>query len=91
VLMLTKCVHKEYGEKGIRSLGLSPGTVATDMQIAIRTSGINAVSRLDPSVHIKADWPAQAITWLCTKEADDLLGDDFSIKSDEGRARAGLI
>jgi 3-oxoacyl-[acyl-carrier protein] reductase len=52
VLMLTRCADKEHRHHGVRVLGLSPGTVATDMQIAIKASGINPVSQLDPSVHI---------------------------------------
>ena len=39
LLMLTQCVHKEYADKGIRCLGLSPGTVATHMQTLIKKSG----------------------------------------------------
>ena len=91
VLMLTKCVHKEYADKGIRVVGLSPGTVATDMQVAIKASGINPVSRLDPSVHIAPDWPAKAVAWLCTEEAADYAGEDFSLKNEEGRRKVGLV
>ena len=91
VLSLTRCTHKEYADHGIRVVGLSPGTVATDMQVKIKQSGINPVSQLDPSAHIPADWPARAIAYLCTADAADLAGDDFSIKTEEGRRRAGLI
>jgi len=91
VLSLTKCANLEYQDMGIRVVGLSPGTVATDMQVSIKQSGINAVSRLDPSVHISPQWVAQAILWLCTDEATDLAGVDFSLKDEEGRRRAGLI
>jgi NAD(P)-dependent dehydrogenase (short-subunit alcohol dehydrogenase family) len=52
-LMLTKSIHKEVADKGIRAIGLSPGTVATDMQVKIKASGINPVSQLDPAVHIR--------------------------------------
>jgi len=90
VLSLTRCVHKEYAEHGIRCAGLSPGTVATDMQVAIRDSGVNPVSELDWDAHIPAEWPARAIAWLCTSDADDIAGEDFSIKTPEGRARVGL-
>ncbi len=90
-LSLTRCAAKEYGDKGIRVMGLSPGTVATDMQTAIRTSGINPVSQLDPSVHIPADWVARAVAWLCTEDAAEFAGTDFSLKSDESRRRLGLI
>ena len=90
VLSLTRCVHKEYGERGIRCVGLSPGTVATDMQAAIRDSGVNPVSQLDWETHIPPEWPARAIAWLCTEAASDIAGEDFSIKTPEGRARVGL-
>ena len=89
-LMLTRCADKEYAGKGIRVTGLSPGTVATDMQVSIKASGINPVSQLDPSVHIPADWVGKAIVWLCKDGADEFAGQDFSLKSDEGRARVGL-
>jgi len=91
VLMLTKCVHKEYADKGVRVVGLSPGTVATDMQVAIKASGINPVSQLDPSVHIPPAWVARAIAWLCTAEGAEYDGADFSLKSEEGRRRVGLV
>ncbi|WP_282610494.1 SDR family NAD(P)-dependent oxidoreductase [Pelagibius sp. Alg239-R121] len=91
VFSLTRCADKEYRNHGIRVVGLSPGTVATDMQISIKSSGINPVSQLDPSVHIPADWPARAIAWLCTEDAAEFAGTDFSIKNDEGRRRVGLI
>ena len=91
VLSLTKCVHKEYNEAGIRCIGMSPGTVATDMQVAIKKSGINAVSQMDFSEHIPPEWPAKAITYLCTHDAAEFSGTDFSIKTDEGRRRVGLI
>lgn len=91
VLMLTRCADKEYREKGIRVVGLSPGTVATEMQIAIKASGINPVSKLDPSVHIPADWAARAVAWLCTTAAADLAGTDFSLKDEAGKRRVGLV
>ena len=90
VLALTRCTHKEYGDKGVRCVGLSPGTVATDMQVSIRDSGVNPVSQLDWETHIPPDWPARAIAWLCTDAASDIAGEDFSIKTPEGRARVGL-
>lgn len=90
VLSLTKCADKEMYDKGIRVVGLSPGTVATDMQVSIKSSGINPVSQLDPSVHISVETAAKAVVYLCTPEANDLHGVDFSIKTDEGRARVGF-
>lgn len=90
VLSLTKCGHKEYGDQGIRVLGLSPGTVATEMQVQIKASGINPVSQLDFDSHIPPEWVAKAIAYLCDPKSDAYLGTDFSIKTDEGRAAVGL-
>lgn len=89
--MLTRSIHKEYGDKGIRAIGLSPGTVATQMQKEIKASGINPVSQLDWSVHIPAEWPARALLWMCGPEADEFLGGEISLREDEIRRRAGLI
>ena len=91
VLSLTRCTHKEYGAMGIRTIGLSPGTVATDMQVQIKASGINPVSQLDPSVHIPAEWVGRSIAWLCTDAGDPYVGDDFSLKSDDAKRAIGLI
>ena len=90
VLSLTRCGHKEYGDKGIRVVGLSPGTVATDMQVSIKASGINPVSQLDPSVHIPPEWAAEAVAWLCTEAGAPYAGEDFSLKTEEGRRAVGL-
>ena len=90
VLSLTRCGHKEFAAQGIRVVGLSPGTVATEMQVQIKQSGVNPVSQLDPSVHIPADWVARAIGFLCGPGADPFLGTDFSLKTEEGRQLAGL-
>ena len=90
VLSLTRCADKEYREKGIRVVGLSPGTVATGMQVAIKASGINPVSQLDPSVHIPPELAARAVAWLCTSAASDLAGVDFSLRDENSRSRVGL-
>ena len=91
VLSLTRCADLEYRGQGIRVVGLSPGTVATGMQSAIKASGINPVSKLDPSAHIPPEWAARAIAWLCTGKGAEFAGSDFSIKTEEGRKLVGLI
>ncbi len=91
VLSLTRCAHREWHGQGIRVVGLSPGTVATDMQVAIKGSGINPVSKLDWSLHIPADWVGETIAWLATESGRPYDGDDFSLKSEENRRAVGLI
>lgn len=90
LLSLTKCSDKEYRDLGVRVIGLSPGTVATEMQVQIKASGINPVSQLDPDAHISPDWVAKAIGYLCGEGGDPYLGTDFSMKTNEGRKALGL-
>ncbi|EAR49959.1 20-beta-hydroxysteroid dehydrogenase, putative [Oceanicola granulosus HTCC2516] len=89
--MMTRMADEEYRERGIRALGLSPGTVATQMQREIKASGINRVSQLDWSDHIPPDWPARALVWMCSSAADPWLGDDISLRDEEVRRTIGLI
>lgn len=91
VYMLTRAADHEARDKGLRILGLSPGTVATQMQREIKASGINPVSQLDWSVHIPPEWPARTLVWMCSPEADAYLGDDISLRDDAIRAKVGLI
>lgn len=89
--MLTKCAHAEGMAQGIRAMGLSPGTVATQMQREIKASGVNPVSQLDWETHIPADWPAKALLWMCSPDADAFLGQEISLRDEDIRRRAGLI
>ena len=91
VNMLTRCVDKEEAANGIRAMGLSPGTVATQMQRDIKASGINPVSQLDWDVHIPPDWPARALLWMCSPEADAWCGQEISLRDEEIRMKVGLI
>lgn len=91
VKKLTECAHKEVAEKGVRVVGLSPGTVATDMMASIKDSGINPVSQLDWSTHIPPEWAAEAVAFLCSTAGEDFDGTDFSIKTEEGKKLVGLI
>ncbi|PUB11593.1 SDR family oxidoreductase [Yoonia sediminilitoris] len=91
VYMLTRNADLELRDKGVRILGLSPGTVATEMQREIKASGVNPVSQLDWSVHIPPEWPARALLWMCTEQADAHLGTDISLREDDIRKQVGLI
>lgn len=89
--MLTRALDHEARADGIRAISLSPGTVATDMQATIRSSGINPVSQLDWSVHIPPEWPARALVWLCGPDGDAFLGAEVSLRDETIRRRIGLI
>ena len=87
--MLSRALHEEEGH-WLRVLSLSPGTVATDMQRAIRASGVNAVSRIDWAEHIPADWPARALVWMCSPAADRWRGQEVSLRDAAIRRELGL-
>lgn len=88
--MLTKSVHLEYGAQGIRCFGIAPGVVDTAMQAAIRASGINPVSRLSRDDLAPPEHPGQAIAWLCTPDANALIGQELDIRDPNLRDAVGL-
>ena len=90
VLQLTCSGHEEYEDQGITCLGLSPGTVATDMQVLIKASGVNPVSKLEVSDHIPASDVAQAVSYLFGPAGAEFAGEDFHLKAPESRAMIGL-
>ena len=88
--MLTRSVHLEYADHGIRIFGFAPGVVDTDMQGSIRASGINPVSKLPRASLAPPHEPAKAIAWLCTPAADALTGQELDVRAPDLRAAAGL-
>ncbi|WP_018182943.1 SDR family NAD(P)-dependent oxidoreductase [Kaistia granuli] len=88
--MVTQSVALEYGARGIRVFGFSPGVVDTDMQGEIRASGINPVSKLPRENLAGTGDPARAIVYLGTASADDLAGREIDIRDTNFRARVGL-
>lgn len=88
--MLTACLDTEARGRGIRAMGLSPGTVATQMQREIKASGINPISQMQWQDHIPADWPARALLWMCSPDADEFIGQEISLRDQGIRNRVGL-
>jgi NAD(P)-dependent dehydrogenase (short-subunit alcohol dehydrogenase family) len=88
--MMTACLDKEERENGIRAIGLSPGTVATDMQRKIKASGINPVSKIAWEDHIPADWVARALLWMCSPDSDEFIGSEIALRDEDIRKRVGL-
>jgi NAD(P)-dependent dehydrogenase (short-subunit alcohol dehydrogenase family) len=88
--MVTRCLHLEYGGKGLRAFGFAPGLIDTDMQGEIRQSGINPVSALPRAALRPAAEPGRAIAWLCTPDADEFVGQELDIRTPDIRSRSGL-
>jgi NAD(P)-dependent dehydrogenase (short-subunit alcohol dehydrogenase family) len=88
--MLTRAVALETAGQGIRVFGFQPGTTDTDMQVLIRASGINPISQIPRANLTPVAHPAAAIVYLCTPAADDLNGQDFSLRDEAFRARLNL-
>ncbi len=88
--MLTKAVILENQSNGIRVFGFQPGTTDTDMQVTIRASGINVVSKIPREKLTPVAHPAAAIVYLCTPAADDLNGQEFSLGNETFRSRLNL-
>jgi 3-oxoacyl-[acyl-carrier protein] reductase len=88
--MLTRSIDLEHRSAGIRVFGFQPGTTDTDMQVTIRASGVNMISRIPREQLTPVAHPARGIVYLCTKEADDLAGKEFSLRDDDFRRRIGL-
>ncbi len=88
--MLTRAIDLEHGAAGIRVFGFQPGTTDTDMQVVIRASGVNVISKIPREQLTPVAHPATAIVYLCTPAADDLAGKEFSLRDDAFRGRLDL-
>jgi len=58
--------------------------------VLIRASGMNMISQIPRANLTPVAHPAKAIVYLCTKEADDLVGVEFSLRDEAFRKRIGL-
>lgn len=88
--MFTRTIALEGGDQGIRAFGFSPGTIDTEMQVKIRASGINRVSQIPRGDLSPVAHAVRGLVYLCTRAADDLLGQDVSMRDQAFRGRIGL-
>jgi NAD(P)-dependent dehydrogenase (short-subunit alcohol dehydrogenase family) len=88
--MLTRSVALETAGKGIRIFGFSPGTIDTDMQVKIRASGMNMISRIPRADLSPVEHAVRGLIYLCTSAGDDLSGHDASMRDEAFRTRIGL-
>ena len=88
--MLTKSLQLELKNQGIRVMSLSPGTVATEMQIKIKASGVNPISKLDVSAHVPAIWPAKTLLWMCDPDSEKYIDQEVSLRDPTVLKHVGL-
>ncbi len=90
LLMLTRACALEWSSDEIAVFGLQPGMVDTDMQVRIRQSGINDVSRVPRSQLGSAARAARLIAWIAHERPTDLHGQDLSIRDGLLVERSGI-
>ena len=87
--MLTRSIALEASAK-LRIFGFSPGTIDTDMQVKIRASGINQISQIPRANLSPVAHAVRGVVYLCGSPADDLIGQDVSMRDEAFRKRIGL-
>ncbi len=87
--MLTRSIALECAGK-VRVFGFSPGTIDTDMQVKIRASGMNQISQIPRANLSPVEHAVRGLVYLCKGAADDLVGQDVSMRDEAFRKRIGL-
>jgi NAD(P)-dependent dehydrogenase (short-subunit alcohol dehydrogenase family) len=87
--MMTRSVALEAAGR-LRIFGFSPGTIDTDMQVKIRASGMNQISRIPRTDLSPVEHAVHGLVYLCGRAADDLIGQDVSMRDESFRNRLGL-
>lgn len=77
--MINQQVHLEGMQYDIKSIGISPGMIDTEMQKKIRDSGINRISKVKQSDLIPKEVPARFSLWCASDDANDLSGQMISL------------
>jgi 3-oxoacyl-[acyl-carrier protein] reductase len=89
LFMLTRSICEEYGPRGIAAYSLQPGVVDTGMQVRIRQSGMNEISRIPRENLAPPEFAATVIAWLCDRRPPHHLGRDLSVADAGLAAEAG--
>lgn len=88
--MLLRNANVEHMDDNIRFMALRPGTVRTAMQVAIKASGVNPVSEMEPSDHFPPEWPAKTLAWMCSSDADKHIGEEIYLGDPDIQKSVGL-
>lgn len=87
--MLVRQAHLEEAVHGLRIMGLSPGTVATDMQRVIAASGVGPVARLDWAAHIPPNGPRARFCGCAERRPTRIWVRNFACATTTCAARSG--
>ena len=88
--MLARSIGEEYGSRGIAAFSLQPGVVDTGMQVRIRASGMNEISRIPRENLAAPEFSAGVIAWLCDERPAHHRGKDLSVRDDGLAKEAGV-
>ena len=80
--MLTRSLAHEYAAQGVAVYGLQPGLVDTAMQVRIRASGMNEISRVPRDQLAAPDHAGALIAWLCDCRPAQFIGQDLSVRDE---------
>lgn len=82
--MASAMLNVELAGRGVRVFSFEPGIVDTDMQTALRESGLfDGVLPADRSQLLPPEAPAKAVRWLCSPGGDGFAGRNLSIYEEE--------
>ena len=87
--MLTRCLAHEYTGRGVAAYGLQPGLVDTEMQVRIRGSAMNEISRIPREDLAPPERSAAVVAWLADHRPSDLVGQDLTVNDASLIERSG--
>ena len=90
LLMFTRALAEEYGPRGVAAFSLRPGVVDTDMQVRIRASGMNDVSRIPRADLAPPAYAAGIMAWLCDRRPPQHTGKELNANDAELAGEAGV-
>ena len=88
--MPTRMAHLAGAACGQCITGPSTGKIAADMQMTLLQSEQGLDARFDPVQHVPPDWPAKALLWMCSADADRWLGQEIALRDAALRVKLGF-
>jgi 3-oxoacyl-[acyl-carrier protein] reductase len=90
LLMFTRAIAEEYGARNVAAYSLRPGVVDTAMQVRIRASGMNEISRLPREQLAPPEYAAGIIAWLCDERPAQHIGKELNANDAALAGEAGV-